>query len=167
MTQRRKDKSRTEGGQMSIASATASTQFPPAPRLKTLLHDWIGVFRSAVQQAIPRERRGRPVPIRIEGTQTGRERTPSAHRNERGFGRETAEGGVVRVAPCVDKAYSIKRSRSRMMRWRRRRRSTIMSTNPCSCRNSDFWNPSGKSDPIVSRMTRGPANPMSASGSAM
>ena len=65
------------------------------------------------------------------------------------------------------RAYSIKRFRSRMMRRRRRRRSTIMSTNPCSRRNSDRWKPSGRSDPIVSRITRGPANPMRASGSAM
>ena len=34
-------------------------------------------------------------------------------------------------------------------------------------RNSDRWNPSGKSLPIVSLTTRGPANPMSALGSAI
>ena len=38
--------------------------------------------------------------------------------------------------------------------------------NPCSNRNSDFWNPSGSFCPMVCSMTRGPANPINAFGSA-
>ena len=43
----------------------------------------------------------------------------------------------------------------------------MKSTNPFSCKNSDVWNPSGKSLPIVSFTTRGPANPIKAHGSAI
>jgi hypothetical protein len=39
---------------------------------------------------------------------------------------------------------------------------TIMSTKPFSNKNSDVWNPSGRSRPMVSLMTRGPANPIKA-----
>ena len=49
---------------------------------------------------------------------------------------------------------------------RRRRRSTTKSTKPCSCRNSELWKPSGRSAPIVSLITRGPAKPIRAPGSA-
>src|SRR5438552_3113234 len=42
----------------------------------------------------------------------------------------------------------------------------MRSSCPCSRRNSERWNPSGKGWRIVSAMTRGPANPMSARGSA-
>ena len=47
------------------------------------------------------------------------------------------------------------------------RRSTTRSTKPCSSRNSLRWKPSGSFWRIVCPMTRGPANPMSAFGSAM
>ena len=46
------------------------------------------------------------------------------------------------------------------------RRSTIRSSCPCSSRNSERWKPSGSGWRIVSAMTRGPAKPMSARGSA-
>ena len=45
--------------------------------------------------------------------------------------------------------------------------STIKSKKPCSSKNSAVWNPSGKSFPIVSFTTLGPAKPMRAFGSAM
>src|SRR5450631_657601 len=47
------------------------------------------------------------------------------------------------------------------------RRSTIMSIAPFSSRNSERWNPSGRVSRTVCSMTRGPANPMSAPGSAI
>ena len=47
------------------------------------------------------------------------------------------------------------------------RRSTIMSIAPFSIRNSARWNPSGSFSRTVCSMTRGPAKPMSALGSAM
>ena len=40
------------------------------------------------------------------------------------------------------------------------------STIPCSSTNSERWKPGGSSSPIVSWITRGPANPISAPGSA-
>ena len=46
-------------------------------------------------------------------------------------------------------------------------RSTTPSTKPCSTRNSDVWNPSGSSCPIVCLITRGPAKPINAPGSAI
>ena len=46
-------------------------------------------------------------------------------------------------------------------------RPTSMSIMPCSTRNSLRWNPSGSVWRIVCSMTRGPANPISARGSAM
>src|SRR5690606_36430455 len=46
-------------------------------------------------------------------------------------------------------------------------RSTIKSRKPCSRTNSAFWNPLGRSLPMVSRITRGPANPIKAPGSAI
>ena len=45
-------------------------------------------------------------------------------------------------------------------------RETIMSTMPCSSRYSERWNPSGSCWRIVCSITRGPAKPMSALGSA-
>ena len=47
------------------------------------------------------------------------------------------------------------------------RRSTIMSIAPFSSRNSERWKPSGSVSRTVCSMTRGPAKPMSAPGSAM
>src|SRR5882672_2172237 len=47
------------------------------------------------------------------------------------------------------------------------RRSTIMSTAPFSSRNSARWKPSGSFSRTVCSMTRGPAKPMRARGSAM
>jgi DNA-binding GntR family transcriptional regulator len=46
-------------------------------------------------------------------------------------------------------------------------RSTIWSMAPWSSRNSERWKPSGNFSRTVCSITRGPANPMSASGSAM
>ena len=46
-------------------------------------------------------------------------------------------------------------------------RLTIESTMPCCSRNSERWKPSGSFCRIVCSMTRGPAKPMSALGSAM
>ena len=47
------------------------------------------------------------------------------------------------------------------------RRSTTMSSMPCSSRNSERWKPSGSFCRMVCSITRGPAKPMSAPGSAM
>ena len=44
--------------------------------------------------------------------------------------------------------------------------STILSINPCSNKNSALWNPSGNFCLMVCSMTLGPANPISAFGSA-
>ena len=46
-------------------------------------------------------------------------------------------------------------------------RFTTMSTMPCSCRYSARWNPSGNFSRTVCSITRGPAKPISAPGSAM
>jgi hypothetical protein len=56
---------------------------------------------------------------------------------------------------------------SRAVRSRSWRRSTIMSTAPFSIRNSERWKPSGSVSRTVCSITRGPAKPMSAPGSAM
>ena len=53
------------------------------------------------------------------------------------------------------------------IRSRRSARCTIMSTTPCSSRNSLRWNPSGSVSRTVCSITRGPAKPMRAFGSAM
>ena len=45
-------------------------------------------------------------------------------------------------------------------------RGTILSTNPCSNKNSALWKPSGSFCPMVCWITLGPANPISAPGSA-
>jgi len=42
----------------------------------------------------------------------------------------------------------------------------MASTIPCSTRNSERWNPSGSFWRMVCSMTRGPAKPISALGSA-
>ena len=44
---------------------------------------------------------------------------------------------------------------------------TIKSKKPCSTKNSEVWNPSGKSLPMVSLITLGPAKPIKALGSAI
>ena len=46
-------------------------------------------------------------------------------------------------------------------------RFTTASRNPCSSRNSLRWNPSGSFWRMVCSITRGPAKPISAPGSAM
>src|SRR5690606_24977098 len=53
------------------------------------------------------------------------------------------------------------------MRSRSSRRSQIWSMAPCSSRNSERWKPSGSVSRTVCSITRGPAKPISASGSAM
>src|SRR5690606_23125022 len=55
----------------------------------------------------------------------------------------------------------------RAMRSRSWRRSQIWSMAPCSSRNSERWKPSGRVSRTVCSITRGPAKPISASGSAM
>ena len=50
--------------------------------------------------------------------------------------------------------------------WRRSSLSTMASMRPCSRANSAVWKPSGRSCLMVSRMTRCPAKPMRAPGSA-
>src|SRR5690606_4584281 len=52
-------------------------------------------------------------------------------------------------------------------RSRNSRRSQIWSMAPCSSRNSERWKPSGSFSRTVCSITRGPAKPISASGSAM
>ena len=47
------------------------------------------------------------------------------------------------------------------------RRGTMASIMPCSSRNSERWNPGGSFSRMVCSMTRGPAKPMRALGSAM
>ena len=60
------------------------------------------------------------------------------------------------------------RSRSsRASSSRRSSRATTRSTNPWLARNSARWKPGGSSAAIVPAVTRAPAKPMSASGSAM
>ena len=46
-------------------------------------------------------------------------------------------------------------------------RCEIKSKNPCSKTNSALWKPSGRSLPVVSFTTRGPAKPIKAPGSLM
>ena len=46
-------------------------------------------------------------------------------------------------------------------------RLTIWSMSPCLSRNSALWKPGGSACLVVSRMTRAPANPIDAPGSAM
>lgn len=41
----------------------------------------------------------------------------------------------------------------------------MKSKNPCSNKNSEVWNPSGRSWPVVSFTTHGPAKPIKAPGS--
>src|SRR5690606_8926628 len=53
------------------------------------------------------------------------------------------------------------------MRSRSSRRSQIWSMAPCSSRNSERWKPSGRVSRTVCSITRGPAKPISALGSAM
>src|SRR5712691_8040383 len=59
-----------------------------------------------------------------------------------------------------------KKARMRRRVSRSSRRSITRSSWPCSRRNSERWKPSGSGWRIVSAMTRGPAKPMSARGSA-
>ena len=49
---------------------------------------------------------------------------------------------------------------------RMRARGTTASRNPCSSWNSALWKPSGSFSPMVCSITRGPAKPISAPGSA-
>src|SRR5690606_5820349 len=58
-------------------------------------------------------------------------------------------------------------ARSAAISSRMLRRSTIMSIAPFSSRNSARWKPSGSFSRTVCSMTRGPAKPISALGSAM
>ena len=71
------------------------------------------------------------------------------------------------VMACPWVAQAAKKARRRRRVSRSSRRSTTRSSWPCSSRNSERWKPSGSGWRIVSAMTRGPAKPMSARGSAM
>src|SRR2546426_312445 len=75
-----------------------------------------------------------------------------------GVGHARSGGGSV--------GCSAKKARRRRSVSLRSRRSTTRSSWPCSRRNSERWKPSGSGWRIVSAMTRGPAKPMSARGSA-
>src|SRR5262249_16237481 len=94
-----------------------------------------------------------------------------AERSEQGFDALEA-GAHARVLAAPEREEprdglaigheSAKNASSRRTVSRSSRRSTIASIWPCSSRNSDRWKPSGSGWRIVSAMTRGPANPISA-----
>ncbi len=77
--------------------------------------------------------------------------------------RATASAYVMRRSVG---ARPLKKARMRRSVARSSRRSTTRSSWPCSSRNSERWNPSGSGWRMVSAITRGPAKPMSARGSA-
>src|SRR5687767_11150037 len=91
-------------------------------------------------------------------------REPARGRRDRGRGAhhlgEKRHTTVSTGSPCRSDSTACSLSRS----WRR---STIMSIAPFSSRNSARWKPSGSFCRTVCSMTRGPAKPMSALGSAM
>src|SRR6266852_5448378 len=71
-----------------------------------------------------------------------------------------------RVTMCVGGSRRRSRSMMRAIVSRSSRRGTTMSIMPCSSRNSARWKPSGSFSRMVSSMTRAPAKPMTAPGSA-
>ena len=76
---------------------------------------------------------------------------------------------LIGTALCISHFCAPPRSCSRSRRISTPRislRGTTSSTKPHSCRNSARWNPSGSFCPMVCSITRGPAKPMSAFGSA-
>src|SRR5690606_7304939 len=86
-------------------------------------------------------------------------------------GPEIAAGGAHAAsrAPSVSSGFGWRvliASRG-ARRSRSPRRSQIWSMAPCSSRNSERWKPSGSFSRTVCSITRGPAKPIRASGSAM
>src|SRR5262249_54278069 len=77
----------------------------------------------------------------------------------------SGEGGGASGARRIGDLVSSRHSRASVERssWR----CTTMSTMPCSLRYSARWKRSGSFSRMVCSMTRGPANPISAPGSAM
>src|SRR6266849_479204 len=71
-----------------------------------------------------------------------------------------------RVTMCVGGSRRRSRSMMRAIVSRSSRRGTTMSIMPCSSRYSARWKPSGSFSRMVSSMTRAPAKPTTASGSA-
>src|SRR5262249_37242245 len=61
----------------------------------------------------------------------------------------------------------INKSSEEAMKDFRSLRGTMASRKPCSSRNSERWKPSGSFWRVVCSITRGPAKPMSAPGSAI
>ena len=98
---------------------------------------------------------------RLDALEPGAHPGPLPAAQARGC-RATASRYVMRAA----RRGSAKKARRRRRMSRSSRRSTTRSTRPCSSRNSERWKPSGSGWRIVSAITRGPAKPMSARGSA-
>src|SRR5690242_1039449 len=96
-------------------------------------------------------------PARVRGVVTAWSRSRSAP------GASTASP-LRRQA--VGAGWRVSSASSRASSSRRLRRSTIMSSAPLSSRNSARWNPSGSVSRTVCSITRGPAKPISAPGSA-
>src|SRR6266480_5670638 len=88
-----------------------------------------------------------------------------------GLSGEEEAAGVREGQPAQSAASTGRRPAMWRSSWavvsRSSLRGTTMSTIPCSTRNSAVWNPSGRSCPIVCLITRGPAKPTTAPGSAM
>src|SRR5690606_6781998 len=78
-----------------------------------------------------------------------------------------AEVAAVHAATSCGAGWRVIIATRVAMRSRSSRRSQIWSIAPCSRRNSGRWKPSGRVSRTVCSITRGPANPISASGSAM
>src|SRR2546430_1257024 len=84
--------------------------------------------------------------------------------------REEKAAGVLEGQPAQSAASAGRRPPMWRSNWavvsRSSLRGTTASTTPCSSRNSAVWNPGGRSCPMVCLITRGPANPITAPGSA-
>ena len=121
---------------------------------------------AGARQHARRRARGRVRSSRDAGAAASRASRRAARSAVRGHAASVRArlGGVVRRAsgggPASPRAAAA-------MRSRRSRRSTIMSIAPCSSRNSLRWKPSGSVSRTVCSITRGPAKPISARGSAM
>src|SRR5688572_17744299 len=87
-------------------------------------------------------------------------------RTDQDSGVDVANTGTCSNTDDPARSARMKR-RARAMVALRSRRSTTMSSMPCSTRNSLRWNPSGSFWRMVCSMTRGPAKPINALGSAM
>ena len=110
---------------------------------------------------------------RLKRNSTAGRPVPSESRSPRsggGIARRWAAAAAAATGAATARAGpsagSAKRS-TRAIAALSSRRSTTRSSMPCSSRNSLRWNPSGSFCRMVCSMTRGPAKPMSALGSAM